>query len=46
MAFSGLNIRRMPSRTLGIGDDMGDLRREIRDLKRDIQRLEREIRRR
>lgn len=46
MAFSGLNIPRVPSRTFSIGDDMGDLRREIRDLKRDIQRLEREMRRR
>lgn len=43
LAFSRLSI---PSRTWVVGDDVVDLRREVRELKRELQRLEREIRRR
>lgn len=43
LAFSRLNV---PSRTWVVGDDAGDLRREVRELKRELRRLEREIRRR
>ena len=46
LSYSGLGMTRLPSRAFLGGDDLGDLRREIRDLKRDLQRLEREMRRR
>lgn len=45
LSFSGLTAPRAPVRGF-VGDDLGDLRREIRELKRDLQRLEREMRRR
>jgi membrane-associated protease RseP (regulator of RpoE activity) len=43
LSFSGLGL---PSHAWVGGDDVGDLRREVRELKRDLQRLEREMRRR
>jgi len=46
ISFSGLNIPRVPYRSGIVGDDVSDLRREVRELKRDLQRLEREMRRR
>lgn len=46
LTYSSLRVPRVPSRTWVVGDDVGDLRRELRELKRDLQRLEREMRRR